>query len=101
MTMYISVKVKDARHITERAWLLQTWDGKEDIFPASQIAGWDGDDALWISEWILERKDIQWSPKRKAILASDGRMLPADFIRKHTPVKVTKFGGNEIDELKR
>lgn len=101
MTTYISVKVKDARRITAKAWLLQTWDGKEDIFPASQIAGWDGEDALWVSEWILGRKDIQWSPKRKAFQGRDGGMVLADVVRKHTPAKITNFGSNEIDELKR
>lgn len=101
MGAYISVKVKEAKRITEKAWLLQTWDGREDIVPASQIEGWDTENALWVSEWILEKKDLQWSSKRKAFKTKDGRMVLADCIRKHTPEKITNFGSNEIDELKR
>ena len=101
MSAYISVKVKEAKKVTEKAWLLRMWDGREDIVPASQIEGWDGENSLWVSEWILEKKNLQWSSKRKAFKSKDGRMVLADSIRKHTPERVTNFGSNEINELKR
>ena len=68
------------------------FDGSEDLIPASQYFGQDYDisksEAYWISAWILEKKNIQYSTKKEAWFDSDtGKMLPKKIIKVHTPAK--------------
>ena len=52
-TKCYSVRVESMRRITARAYKVRTFDGREDIIPASQVFGIDFDvtksDAYWVA----------------------------------------------------
>lgn len=88
-TLCYSVRLRSLRPISPKAFKVTSFDGSEDIIPASQIFGQDYDvvkcDAYWISAWILEKKNIQYSSKKKAWFDEHGNMLPTYHIEHHTP----------------
>lgn len=90
-----SVRLESLAPISDKAYKARSFDGSEDIIPASQVFGRDYDitksEAWWISAWILEKKSIQYSGKKEAWFDSDtGRQLPNIKITKHVPGKVNK-----------
>jgi len=92
-TKCYSVRLQSLTHISDKCYKALAFDGSEDLIPASQVFGRDYDvqksDAWWISAWILERKNIQYSDKKEAWFDQDtGRMLPTYHIEKHIPNKV-------------
>lgn len=96
-----SVRLESLTRISDKCFKATAFDGGEDLIPASQILGQDYDvqksDAYWISAWILEKKNIQYSTKKEAWFDSEsGRMLPTYHIEKHVPkkVKATKTKAN-------
>jgi|GEM_PF-1136309 len=66
-----SVRLKSLISISDKAYKATAFDGSEDIIPKSQVLGIDYDsqksDAYYISEWILEKKSIQFSRKKERI----------------------------------
>lgn len=103
-TKCASVKVESFRKISDKAYLLRSFDGREAIIPASQYYGYDNDatksEAVWISEWILQKKDVQWSSKKTAYFDSETRrQLPE--IKKHIAPAMAAKNNNEIKELKK
>ena len=84
-----SVRVKWFTYISDRAMLIESFDGSKDVFPISQFFGNDYDveksTALWISAWILEKKSIQFSKKKIAWFNEAGKMLPKYIVNKHVP----------------
>jgi len=64
----LSVKLESLVDITDKACLAKSFDGREVIIPKSQIFGQDYEvlksEAYWITEWILKKKNIQYSSKK-------------------------------------
>lgn len=104
-TLYYSVKLKSLERISAKAFKAICFDGSSAIIPASQIKGPDFEvektEAYWISAWILEKKNIQYSARKQAWFDKDGRRLPLYTIKKHTPRKLTPLEHNIINSLKR
>lgn len=101
-----SVRLKELRRISPKAYVAICYDGHKDIIPSSQVFGNDFNvhksDAFWISEWILERKSLQYSRNKSCFFDSNTRrMLPNIKIEKHKPVHIEALGSNEIDILRR
>lgn len=104
-TKCFSVRVASMQRISVSAYKVKTFDGSEDIIPASQVFGIDFDvkksDAYWIAAWILPKKKIQWSDKKVAWFDEGGNRLPNFTIENHKPEKVEKKSDNIIKSLKR
>ena len=104
-TKCYSVRVESMCKISERAYKVRSFDGSEDIIPASQVFGQDYEvqkcEAYWIAAWILPKKSIQWSNKKEAWYDENGNRLPSYTVEKHRPAKVSAKDNNEIDELRR
>lgn len=104
-TLCYSVRLKEFERISDKAYKAVSFDGKEAIIPASQVFGQDGgvqkSQAIWISAWILEKKDIQYSTKKSGWFDENGKQYPNFKIEKHVPVKINKVDNNDITELER
>ena len=74
-----SVRVQNMVRISDAAYKVICFDGSSDIIPVSQVFGQDysvtKSDAYWITAWILERKDIQYSTKKQAWFDEEGNRL--------------------------
>ena len=104
-TLCYSVRLESLVRISDKAFKAIAFDGSSDIIPASQVFDRDYEvmksDAYWISAWILEKKSIQYSGKKRAWFDENGNMLPTYTIERHTPEKREAKESNEIKELKR
>lgn len=104
-TKCISVRLQSMVRITDKAYKATAYDGSEAIIPSSQVFGQDYDvqksEAWWISEWILMKKDLQYSGKKVAWFDENGKMLPNYTTENHHPKAMEAKDNNEIDELKR
>jgi len=91
-TKCYSVRLQSLSRISAKACKATSFDGSEDIIPASQVFGQDYDvtksDAYWISAWILSKKNIQYSSKKEAWFDEHGNMLPTYHIEKHVPKRI-------------
>jgi hypothetical protein len=91
--------------ISEKAYKATAFDGSTAIIPVSQVFDLDYEvsksDAYWISAWILEQKDLQYSPKKVAWFDENGHRLPNYHVEKHVPDAKEAVPSNEIDELKK
>ena len=58
-----SVRLQTLVRISDKCFRATSFDGRQDLIPASQIFGQDYDvsksDAYWISEWILEKNKLK------------------------------------------
>lgn len=100
------MRIKELTRITPMAYKAVCFDGSQDIIPAKQVFGIDFDveksDAYWISAWILEKKNLQYSTKKVAWFDSETmKMLPKITIKKHIPEEKQSVDGNEIESLRR
>lgn len=63
-----SVRIDSIREISDKCFVVKSFDGSEDLIPKSQVYGNDLDvqkcEAVWISAWILSKKNIQYSTKK-------------------------------------
>lgn len=104
-TLCYSVRLESLVRISDKAYKARAFDGSTAIIPASQIFGMDYDiqksDACWISAWILGKKSIQYSGKKRAWFDENGHIMPTYTIERHTPEKKAAKESNEINELKR
>lgn len=102
-TKCYSVRLSSLVDISDKACKATAFDGSVAILPKSQIFGQDysvmKSDAYWISEWILEKKDLQYSTKKEAWFDEKGNMLPSYHIEHHKPSKVQPLKQNIKDEL--
>lgn len=95
-TLCCSVRLESLTAISDRCYKARSFDGSEDLIPVSQIFGQDFDvgksDAYWISQWVLEKKKIQWSEKKTAWFDSATRQLlyTGKTIEKHVPERITE-----------
>ncbi len=92
-TKCYSVRLQSLVSISDRAYKATAFDGSEAILPKSQVMAEDYEvqksDAYWISAWILEKKELQYSDKKEAWFDSEtGRMMPTYTVEKHKPAKV-------------
>lgn len=67
-TKCYSVRLESLSSISEKAYKATAFDGSTAIIPKSQVFGQDFEvqksDAYWISSWILEQKELQYSDKK-------------------------------------
>lgn len=104
-TKCLSVKLESFVQISDKAFKATAFDGSTAIIPASQYFGRDYDvqksDAYWISEWILKKKDLQYSAKKEAWFDSETcDMLPTYHVEHYKPKKINK-NVKPIKELKK
>jgi hypothetical protein len=104
-TKCYSVRLEGLVSISDKAYRATAFDGSTAIIPKSQVFGQDyavlKSEAYWISAWILEQKEIQYSDKKVAWFNELGEMLPNYTIEKHKPERIEKLDNNEIEELKK
>jgi hypothetical protein len=101
-TKVISVKVQSLISISDKAYKITSFDGSSDIIPKSQVFGEDFSNAksesYWISEWILNQKNIQYSRKKTAFWNDKtNRIEPIITVEKHTPKKI-EFDKNQLPD---
>ena len=103
-TLCFSVRLESLVRISDKAFKATAFDGSSDIIPASQVFGRDYEvqksDAYWISAWILEKKSLQYSLRKKAWFDDNGNMMPTYTIERHQPEKLEPKESNIIEELK-
>jgi len=92
-TKVISVRLQSLVAISDKAYEATSFDGSTDIIPKSQVFGRDYDvqksDAYWISAWILDKKNIQFSSKKVAWFNTETNHFEPDYIiEKHKPQHV-------------
>lgn len=102
-TKCLSVRLKSLELISHKAYKATDFNGNTDIIPASQVMGVDYDvlksEAYWITEWILDKKNITYNSKKIAWFDENSQMIPFYTIEKHCPVKIEPKNSNIIDEL--
>lgn len=89
-TKVISVRLQSLIEISDRAYKATAFDGSTAIIPISQVFGQDDDvrksDAYWISAWILEKKELQYSDKKVAWFNTETNCFEPNYIiEKHIP----------------
>ena len=91
-TKCYSVRLQSLTSISPKAYKAIAFDGSEAIIPKSQVFGSDYDvsksDAYWISAWILEQKEIQYSTKKAVWFDEHGNMQPHYDVQHHNPDEV-------------
>lgn len=105
-TKCYSVRLESMRRISEKCFAAHSFDGREALIPASQVFGPDLDvsksEAWWISAWILEKKDLQYSTKKVADFDSDSRLRAPDVeIVRHVPERIDLVPSKPDHELAR
>jgi len=94
-TKCYSVRLQSLTLISDKCYKAVGFNGSESLIPVSQYFGQDYDvtksEAHWISAWILERKNLQYSSKKEAWFYNDSRkMAPKITVTKHVPEKINK-----------
>lgn len=100
-----SVRLASLEPISPLAYKAVAFDGSSDVIPTSQVFGQDYEvaksDAYWISAWILEKKNLQYSRKKSATFDKDTRRrIPEIIIEKHHPDHVQPVADNIIPDLR-
>jgi len=88
-----SVRLQSLTSISDKCCKAVGFNGSEALIPKQFVYEQDWDvsksEAWWISTWILERKNIQYSSKKQAWFDREtGRQLPTYTFEKHVPEKV-------------
>lgn len=104
-TQYTSVRLQSLVSVSDKAYKAKAHDGSEDIIPKSCVLGRDYEvgkcEAYWIASWILPKKHLTYSNKKKRWFDEQGKELPSYTIEHHDPEIVAAVDDNSIDELKR
>ena len=107
-TKCVSVRLSALVSISDRAYKAVAFDGSEDIIPKSQVFGQDFDvqksEAYWISEWIMQQKNIQYSNKKIGWFNHNTKSIEPSFntiVEKHIPKKIKNINVKQIKELER
>jgi hypothetical protein len=92
-TLCYSVRLQSLTVISDKCYKAVAFDGSEALIPASQYFGVDWDvsksEAHWISAWILDKKELQYSGKKEGWFDSITRkQLPSITIERHIPEKI-------------
>lgn len=100
----ISVRLQSLIRISDKAYKATDFQGHTDIIPASQIFGADYEvaksEAYWISEWILEKKELTYGHKQRFFDSVTREEVPTYTVTYHKPAKINPVNGNEIPTLK-
>lgn len=95
-TKCYSVRLKSLTQTTSKCFKAIAFDGSEALIPASQVFGEDysvqKSEAYWISCWILEQKNLQYSCKKIGWYNPKTNKVEPKIeitIEKHTPQKIT------------
>lgn len=99
-----SIKLDSLYQITEKCYKAIAFDGSEALIPVSQYYGIDHDvtksEAHWVSEWILDKIDIQHSRKKEGHFNSKtGERMPIYNFDKHVPKKIIDVNIDIDNEL--
>ena len=99
-----SVRLQSVMSISDKAVKVEDFNGHSDIIPISQIYGDDFNviksEALWISAWLLEQKNITYSRKKYRWFDKEtGRMLPTIKVEHHVPSQLPITESKPDDEL--
>ena len=104
-TKCYSVRLQSLVSISDKAYKATAFDGSTAIIPKSQMLGTDYEvqksEAYWISAWILEKKDLQYSTKKEAWFDENGTMQPTYHVEHHKPEKKQSLTTNELKELRK
>lgn len=100
-----SVRCSSFVPVSPLAYKIECFDGRTDIIPASQVFGLDlsptKSEAVWIAEWILKKKNVQYSTKKAAWFDSETRKMVPHYVREIiTPKKHDAVESNEIQDLR-
>ena len=91
-TRCYSVRLESFYSISDKCYKAVAFDGSEALIPTSQCYGQDYEvqksEAYWISAWILDKKEIQYSRKKVAYFSKNGKKMPK--IEHHIPMPVDK-----------
>lgn len=105
MTKCYSVKLKSFYSISPKCYKAIAFDGSEVLIPSSQYFGQDYDvikiESHWISEWILEKKDLQYSTKKWTNFSKSGENIGQIEFTHHIPKKLNKSNIIHDDSLTR
>lgn len=89
-----SVSLESIVDISDKCFLAKAFDGSEALIPKSQVYGQDLDvhksEAYWISAWILEKKELQYSRKKWTNFSKAGKNIGRIEFAHHIPKKITK-----------
>lgn len=106
-TKCYSVRLQSLTSISSKCFKAKGFDGSEALIPKSQVFGSDYDvqksEAYWISAWILEKKEIQYSTKKEGWYNPQTGRVEAPYfleITHHKPIPQTPVENNFIQELK-
>lgn len=107
-TKVYSVRLQSLTSISNKCYKAKAFDGSEALIPKSQVFAKDYDvqkcDAYWISAWILEQKDLQYSTKKEGWYNPlTDRVEPPFYVEveHHKPEPQTPVENNFIQELKK
>ena len=94
-TKCYSVRLQSLVGISDKAYKATAFDGSTAILPKSQVFGADYDviksEAYWISCWILEQKEIQYSDKKIGWFNPDTHRIEPNIttiVETHIPPKI-------------
>lgn len=59
---FLKAKYRELKKISEKAVVVKSYDGSEDILPISQIK--EGLDCIYIPTWLAEKKKVQCATKK-------------------------------------
>lgn len=101
-TKCYSVRLQSLVSISDKAYKATAFDGSEAIIPKSQVFAQDYDvqksDAYWISAWIMEQKDIQYSTKKVGWWNPDKGRIEANIVVEHHKPKKVDFNPNDTPD---
>lgn len=105
-TKCYSVRLESMMRISAKCYSARSFDGSEALIPASQVYGQDYEvnksEAWWITAWILEKKDLQYSTKKEAHFYTDtGKRAPDVEIVVHVPERIEAKATTPDHELVR
>ena len=92
------VKPKSVKSISNLSCLIECYDGKSDIVPKSLM--FYNARGLWIPEFLLEKKNIQYSSKTAAVNPKTKEFKSDVTIYYHKPKPITKKVQHDRDLFK-
>lgn len=105
MVKCYSVRLKEFTSISPKCYKAVAFDGSEALIPTSQYYGQDysvsKSDSYWISEWILQKKDLQYSRKKWTNFTKNGKNIGQIIIEHHKPKKLDISKINHDETLTR
>lgn len=92
------VKLAEFVQISDKCYKAVDYAGNEALIPASQFCGYSGSNGVYLTAWILERKNLQYSQKHPVDILDGGVNDDVVVVRKHTPEPLEAETGVSPDE---